>query len=97
MYHDIKPANLIVHADVEKLILVNFGDSVSGVTNNRNTVQCYGIPSYAVPEHYQGHSSPHSDVYGLAATLYHLLTGDAMIRLHIHLLFSVSALSQWMQ
>ncbi len=77
IHHDIKPANLIVHADTERLMLVDFGSAVlphSGSSTVR--FDSYGTPGYAAPEQYQGMSSPASDVYGLAATLYHLLTDD---------------------
>ena len=36
----------------------------------------YGTEGYAPPEQYNGKSQPRSDVYALAATLYHLMTDD---------------------
>jgi len=36
----------------------------------------YGTSGYAPPEQYRGKSEPRSDVYALAATLYHLATND---------------------
>lgn len=77
IHHDIKPANLIVHAHTGRLMLVDFGSAV--LPNNGNhtvRLDSYGTPGYAAPEQYQGASSPASDVYALAATLYHLLTDD---------------------
>ena len=36
----------------------------------------FGTQGYAAPEQYQGNSDPRSDVYSLAAAVYHLLTDD---------------------
>ena len=59
-------------------VLVDFGGAVRVAPGSRPTVQLnhYGTPGYAAPELYQGASSRKSDVYSLAATLYHLLTDD---------------------
>jgi hypothetical protein len=78
VHHDIKPANLIVRANDNELVLVDFGGAVrlSGVGPGLPQPDTYGTPGYAAPEQYSGDASPASDVYGLAATLYHLLTDD---------------------
>jgi serine/threonine protein kinase len=78
VHHDIKPANLIIRPDDGRLVLVDFGSAVLMPEEGEDAVRLdtYGTPGYAAPEQYQGQSSPASDVYGLAATLYHLLTGD---------------------
>jgi serine/threonine protein kinase len=77
IHRDIKPANLIIRPDDHRLMLVDFG---SAILPRRGTqtidVDSYGTPGYAAPEQYKGQTSPGSDVYGLAATLYHLLTDD---------------------
>lgn len=78
VHHDIKPANLIVRPDDNRLILVDFGSAVLLPSSTPQTIRLdtYGTPGYAAPEQYQGTASPKSDVYALAATLYHLLTDD---------------------
>lgn len=75
---DIKPTNLILPPGRRTPVLVDFGGAVSQQTRANETTRLarYGTPGYAAPEQYQGQSSPKSDVYGLAATLYHLLTND---------------------
>src|SRR5262245_4498185 len=75
---DIKPANLIVPPESRAPVLVDFGGAVRAQAGPQPTVLLgrYGTPGYAAPEQYAGSSSPQSDVYGLAATLYHLLTDD---------------------
>jgi len=59
-------------------VLVDFGGAACVQAGAQPTVRLerYGTPGYAAPEQYQGRSSPKSDIYGLAATLYYLLTAD---------------------
>lgn len=80
VHHDIKPANLLL--DPTGMIrLVDFGTArprvaAKGSTNNARQTTSYGTPGYAPPEQYQGQTDPRSDVYALAATIYHLVTDD---------------------
>ena len=80
VHHDIKPANLLL--DPTGIVrLVDFGTArprVAAKGNAKSTQQTtvYGTPGYAPPEQYQGKTEPRSDVYALAATLYHLVTDD---------------------
>jgi tRNA A-37 threonylcarbamoyl transferase component Bud32 len=78
VHHDIKPANLILHASDQRLVVVDFGGAVTMASRSSKAAQhdSYGTPGYAAPEMYQGQATPQSDIYGLAATLYHLLTDD---------------------
>jgi serine/threonine-protein kinase len=69
---DIKPANVIL-APGRGPVLVDFGGVVTLGEAGANR---YGTPGYAAPEQYRGHVTARSDVYGLAATLYHALTDD---------------------
>lgn len=81
VHHDVKPANLIVDGTSGEVRLVDFG---TARTRTRWATQArleqgmvaFGTEGYAAPEQYQGESEPRSDVYGLAATVYHLLTDD---------------------
>jgi serine/threonine protein kinase len=77
LHLDIKPANLILPPDQNEPILVDFGGAMLWQQTGATTrLAGYGTPGYAAPEQYQGQASPQSDVYGLGATLYHLLTDD---------------------
>ncbi len=75
VHHDIKPSNIILHAGSGEPILVDFGTVKAG----RLAIKAsFGTKGYAPPEQmmppYQ--TEHRSDVFALAATLYHLLTGD---------------------
>ncbi|GAB4426724.1 MAG: hypothetical protein OHK0015_07920 [Chloroflexi bacterium OHK40] len=82
IHHDIKPANLLVGANGGGLRLVDFGTARArlarqaggGVGLQQSSI--YGTQGYAPPEQYRGLSEPRSDLYALAATLYHLATDD---------------------
>jgi len=82
VHQDIKPANIIIDSKTGEARLVDFGTAmahsfvsqVGGVSTHKTSV--YGTDGYAPPEQYKGRSVPQSDVYALAATLYHLLTDD---------------------
>jgi serine/threonine protein kinase/WD40 repeat protein len=82
IHHDIKPANIIVDKNTGSARLVDFGTARARLTAQpggkvglqRSSI--YGTEGYAPPEQYSGQSEPRSDVYALAATLYHLLTDD---------------------
>jgi serine/threonine protein kinase len=74
VHHDIKPANLIVDRTSGEVRLVDFGTARARWAAEASSL--FGTPGYAAPEQYQGHSDPRSDVYALAATVYHLLTDD---------------------
>ncbi len=81
VHQDIKPANLIVDGAGE-VRLVDFGTAKArlavqpGGKVGLQKSSVYGTVGYAPPEQYQGQSEPRSDVYALAATLYHLATDD---------------------
>ncbi|MBX0330894.1 serine/threonine protein kinase [Oscillochloris sp. ZM17-4] len=77
IHQDIKPANLIRDAHSGQLYLVDFGAAraIAPASPGPGTA-IFGTPGYAAPEQYRGECSPASDVYALAATLYHLATDD---------------------
>jgi hypothetical protein len=81
VHHDVKPANLIVDGTSGEVRLVDFGTARTRTrwatqTRLEQGLVAFGTEGYAAPEQYQGASEPRSDVYGLAATIYHLLTDD---------------------
>ncbi len=55
-----------------RVTLIDFGVARSAITAGGTAI---GTGGYAAPEQYQGLADALSDVYGLAATLHHLLTG----------------------
>ncbi|MGC9398148.1 MAG: serine/threonine-protein kinase [Anaerolineae bacterium] len=81
LHRDIKPLNIVIRAD-DHPVLVDFGlvklwDPQSPHT--RTVIRGLGSPEYAPPEQYSvqhEHTDPRSDLYSLAATLYHALTGQ---------------------
>jgi serine/threonine protein kinase len=74
VHRDLKPENLIQRED-GSLALVDFGAArtlAQGETHGATLVGTFG---YMSPEQLGGTVSPASDLYGLGATLLHLLTG----------------------
>jgi serine/threonine protein kinase len=72
IFRDLKPANVMV-TDDGKLYLVDFGIArVFSVVRQGTMV---GTPGYCPPEQYQGLAEPLSDLYALAATCHHVLSG----------------------
>jgi serine/threonine protein kinase len=79
LHRDLKPSNILVTADgtvkVSDFGLARLLDRDDGPTHSGMLV---GTPSYMAPEQAGGKMAevtPATDVYGLGATLYHLLTG----------------------
>lgn len=72
IYRDMKPSNIMIEPD-GGVKLVDFGIAKNFTPTERGTQ--IGTPGYAPPEQYQGFATPASDIYALAATLHHLLTG----------------------
>ncbi|WP_276522231.1 serine/threonine-protein kinase [Kallotenue papyrolyticum] len=72
IYRDMKPSNvMITHEGHVKV--VDFGIAKLLQPGQRGTM--IGTPGYSPPEQYQGITTVQSDIYALAATLHHLLTG----------------------
>ncbi|HEY9838925.1 MAG: protein kinase [Candidatus Sericytochromatia bacterium] len=72
VYRDMKPANLILNDD-GKIFVVDFGIARHFNPTKKGTM--IGTQGYAPPEQYRGQVEPRSDLYALAATMHHLLTG----------------------
>ena len=84
VHRDIKPSNIIVSTKVGEAVLVDFGLAKEYIADNTTTIIRHGSPGYAAPEQYGSGTNPRTDIYGLGATLYTLLTGripiDAIAR-----------------
>ncbi len=90
IHRDIKPANIQLTAgDVIKLLDLGFGKRVESSAVEQSSSEALasdltvsgtslGSPAYMAPEQVSdaGHAGAASDVYGLAATMFHLLTGS---------------------
>ncbi|NJP05481.1 MAG: serine/threonine protein kinase [Chloroflexaceae bacterium] len=76
IHHDIKPANLLLDRKSLDIRLVDFGTARYLIPAHLSSSDIYGTAGYCPPEQYRGQSEPRSDVYALAATLYHLATDD---------------------
>jgi serine/threonine-protein kinase len=81
IHRDLKPSNILVGGDgrprVSDFGLAKRTDHDDGLTTTSGPV---GTPAYMAPEQSSrnfGSPGPRADVYGLGATLYHLLTGRA--------------------
>ena len=82
LHRDLKPSNILLGGDAQPRV-TDFGlarriatDTTSGAAELTRTGQMLGSPGYAAPEQVLGgKADARTDVYGLGAVLYHLLTG----------------------
>ena len=75
VHHDVKPGNIRIRG--ERAVLLDFGFAkdvaLASITASR---QALGTPNYMAPEQFAGRrDDPRSDLYGVAASCYHALSG----------------------
>ncbi|HUS29521.1 MAG TPA: protein kinase [Kofleriaceae bacterium] len=79
IHRDIKPSNIIVDAR-GKVTLVDFGVARLVDAEVTRTGESLGTPAYMAPEQLRGAKvDARTDLYGLAATLYELVSGERMV------------------
>jgi len=78
IHRDIKPANIILRAG-RGPTLIDFGAAREGLGRKSRSVTSILTPGYAPFEQYgsAGDQGPWTDIYALAATLYHGIAGKA--------------------
>lgn len=76
IYRDMKPANIMLTPE-GRVKLIDFGISREYRKEKLEDTICLGTKGYAAPEQFggMGQSDVRTDIYGLGATLYHMLTG----------------------
>jgi serine/threonine protein kinase len=75
IHRDIKPANIIVPTSGEDATLVDFGIAKEFDPDSTTTAIRHASPGYGAPEQYATGTNTRTDIYGLGATIYALLTG----------------------
>ncbi len=85
IHRDIKPSNIIAQDSGERTMLVDFGIAKEFDQEATTTVIRHASPGYGAPEQYSTGTDTRTDIYGMGATLYTLLTGtppvDAFFRM----------------
>ncbi|MGF1478185.1 MAG: serine/threonine protein kinase [Cyanophyceae cyanobacterium] len=77
LHRDLKPRNILVRFRTQEAVLIDFGIARDFVSDRTQTHSTYATHGFAPKEQYERRSKrgEYTDVYGLAATLYFLLTG----------------------
>ena len=76
IFRDLKPANIMISPD-GSLKLIDFGIARIFSAGKQKDTIVMGTPGYASPEQYgSSQSDARSDIYGLGATVYYILTNQ---------------------
>lgn len=78
LHRDIKPSNLLVRPDGSP-VLIDFGAARRNLGDTTASRFVVLTPGFAPPEQATGEYGPFTDIYGLAASLFFVLTGDQPI------------------
>lgn len=85
IHRDIKPSNIIAPDSGARTMLVDFGIAKEFNQEATTTVIRHATPGYGAPEQYGTGTDTRTDIYGMGATFYTLLTGtipvDAFFRM----------------
>ena len=77
LHRDIKPANILLNAQGHPT-LIDFGASRAAMAGRTTAMTAIFTPGYAAAEQMtSAKQGPWTDIYGLSATLYHAITGQA--------------------
>lgn len=76
IYRDIKPSNIMLTPEGD-IKLIDFGIARTYKSTSNSDTEYLGSRGYAAPEQCSqlGQSDERTDIYGVGATMYHLLTG----------------------
>ena len=78
LHRDLKPENVLIERGEkhdERVVVVDFGAAAIEYSPGRQSSMHLGSFDYMAPERVLGQSSPATDVYGLAALAFEMLTG----------------------
>ncbi|MDY6805762.1 MAG: serine/threonine-protein kinase [Cyanobacteriota bacterium] len=77
LHRDVKPQNIMLKEGSDRVVLIDFGIAREFAADRTVAHTALVSDGYAPPEQYwaEGRKTPGTDVYGLAATFYTLLTG----------------------
>jgi eukaryotic-like serine/threonine-protein kinase len=82
LHRDVKPANVLLSGDGERVVLTDFGIAAASDTETlTRTGEFVGSIDYSAPERMRGdEAGPAADAWALGATLYEAVEGEAPFR-----------------